>query len=68
MFSSQSVYALRPLHLGIVHAQIEDRVHHPGHRIPRAGAHRNQEWILNAAKLFVHRSLDLGKGFLHLLE
>ena len=36
----------------IVESQVEDRVHHPGHRVARAGADRHQQRFLHIAEFF----------------
>jgi hypothetical protein len=40
----------QPLQGGFIEAEIEDRIHHPGHGHRRAGAHRNQQRVFAAAE------------------
>ena len=56
------------LHRLVVEADVEDGLHHAGHRELRAGAHRDQQRVVGVAELLAHRasrararcSLDLG--------
>src|SRR6185503_1203683 len=50
----------------IVESQIEDRVHHAGHRIAGAGAHRYEQRILEIAERLLRLLLDGGDARLHL--
>ena len=43
----------------VVEAEVEDGVHHPGHRNPRAGADRNQQRIGGIAERLAHAALDM---------
>ena len=45
---------------GVVDAEVEDGVHHAGHRLARAGADGEKERILEVAELLAHRLFDLG--------
>ena len=47
-------------HGAVVQPQVEDRVHHPRHREPRPGAHRNQKWVLRGAERPAHALLESG--------
>ena len=44
---------------GVVEPEVEDRVHHAGHRRRRAGAHADEQWLLRIAELCVRELLDL---------
>ena len=54
------------LHGFVVEAEIQDRVHHAGHRGPCPGAHGNQQGVLGIAEGGTDDGLNPGKGFLHL--
>ena len=45
----------------VVEPEVEDGVHHPRHRHPRAGADRNQERVVGVAKARAERPLDRGE-------
>ena len=48
----------------IINAQVQDGIHHAGHRFARAGTHRKQQRILEIAKLLPHGLLNFGNiGF-----
>ena len=51
----------------VVEAEVEDRVHHAGHRGAGAGAHRNQKRVLLVAEGVADELAHLGDGFLDLL-
>ena len=40
----------QPAHRLVVEAEVEDRLEHPGHRVARAGAHRDQQRIVGVAE------------------
>ena len=46
----------------VVHSQIQDRVHHPGHGELRAGATRHQEGFFGVAEFFARISFDALQG------
>ena len=50
------------LHGLVVEAQVEDRVHHPGHGSPRAGTNGNQQRVVHIAKAGVHDLFDMGQA------
>ena len=50
----------------VVETEVEDRVHHAGHRVAGAGADRYQQWVLEIAKLLAGLLLDSGDAGLHL--
>src|SRR5438445_587758 len=52
----------------VVEAEVQDRVHHPGHAHRRAGAHRDEERVLRVAELLARCALDRGERALHLLQ
>src|SRR5690606_14007550 len=52
----------------IVEAEIEDRVHHPGHRELRAGTHRDEKWVIRVAQPATDRGLQLRERLALLLE
>ena len=54
-------------HRLVVHAEVEDGVHHAGHGDGRAGAHGNQKRILRVAQLLAHQLLELGQLRQHLV-
>ena len=45
-------------------AEVQDRVHHAGHRRARAGPHRDQQRVRGVAELPARRSLDTRERFL----
>ena len=49
-------------HRLIVQAQVQDRVHHAGHRSARARADRHQKRVASIAKTFAHGGLNRGHG------
>ena len=51
---------------GVVHPEVEDGVHHPGHGIARAGADRNEQRTLFVAEFLADRFLHLGERGLDL--
>ncbi len=53
------------LHGLVVHAQVEDRVHHAGHRGAGARADRNQQRHLLVAEAHARQALDVLHRFLH---
>jgi hypothetical protein len=50
----------------VVEPQVEDGVHHAGHRSPRAGTHRQQQRVVGIAKALAHLLLDEGQAITHL--
>ncbi len=58
--------ALQALDRVVVHAQVQDRVHHAGHRELRARAHRDQQRIVGVAQLLAHEGLELAEPFFEL--
>ena len=57
-----------PLHGVVVEAEVEDRVHHPGHRERRTRAHRHEQRIGSLAELLAHLRLERvpgGGDFVH---
>mmetsp|Transcript_10773 Transcript_10773/g.25221 ORF Transcript_10773/g.25221 Transcript_10773/m.25221 type:complete len:521 (+) Transcript_10773:143-1705(+) len=44
---------------GVGQPEVQNCVHHPGHRLRRAGAHRDEEGLVGVAKLHLHLPLDL---------
>ena len=44
----------------VVEAEVEDRVHHAGHRVPGAGADRDEQGVLEVAEAGAHLRLDRG--------
>ena len=54
------------LHRLVVEPEVEDRVHHPGHRELGAGAHAHEQRIRRVAERLAHRLLDLADGLGHL--
>ena len=42
----------------VVEADVEDGVHHPGHRELGAGAHRHQQRVVGLTQLLAHRALE----------
>ena len=54
------------LHRLVVEPEVEDRVHHPGHRELGAGAHAHEQRVGRVAELLAHRLLDLADGLGHL--
>ena len=50
----------------VVEAEVEDRVHHAGHRGAGAGADRNQKRVLVVAEHVADQLAHLGNGFLDL--
>ncbi len=51
------------LHHGVVQAQVQDGVHHAGHRNPRAGADGNQQRVGGVAELLAGDFLQPGEVF-----
>jgi hypothetical protein len=45
-------------HGAVVQAEVEDRVHHPGHRDRRARAHRDEQWLERVAEPGSRRALE----------
>ena len=50
----------------IVEAEVEDRVHHARHRVARAGAHRDEQRVLQVAELLAGLLLERGDAGFHL--
>ena len=50
----------------VVEAEVEDRVHHAGHRVAGAGADRHQQRVLQVAELLAGLLLERGDAGLHL--
>ena len=50
----------------VVEAEVEDRVHHPGHRVAGAGADRHQQRVLQVAELLAGLLLERSDAGLHL--
>ena len=48
----------QPLHRLVVEPDVEDRLHHAGHRELRAGAHRDQQRVVGLAEPLAHRLLQ----------
>ncbi len=48
----------QPVHRRVVHPEVEDRVHHPGHRERRAGAHGDEQRVALVAELLAHLGLE----------
>jgi hypothetical protein len=42
----------------VVQPEIQDRVHHPGHRDCGSGAHRYEEWVIRVAEPLARRLLE----------
>src|SRR2546423_7091708 len=51
----------------IVQAEVQDRIHHPGHAHRGAGPHRDQQRVLRIAELLLRRNLDGRDGLLDLI-
>ncbi|OPZ58522.1 MAG: hypothetical protein BWY87_01417 [Deltaproteobacteria bacterium ADurb.Bin510] len=51
----------------VVEAQVQNRVHHAGHRDARARTDREEQRVLGIAETFAHDGLDLGQSFLDLV-
>src|SRR5688572_18415910 len=56
-----------PLYGGVVETEIEDRVHHPGHRHARAGAHGDEQRTLGVAEATARVFFEPGEAGEHLL-
>ena len=54
-----------PLHRLVVEAEVEDRVHHAGHRDRRARADRDEQRVRRIAQLFAHGLFDMRDAFGH---
>src|SRR5439155_7520670 len=54
-------------HGGVVQTQVEDRVHHPGHRELGAGPNGDEQWVRGIAKATADLRLDGREPVLHLL-
>ena len=52
-------------HHFVVHSEIEDRVHHPGHGIARARTNGNEKRPFVVSKSFADRLFDFGEGRFH---
>ena len=52
------------LHSSVVQAEVQDSIHHARHGRPRAGSHRNQQWIGRSAESRSHGDFQL----LHVLQ
>ena len=52
----------RPLHRVVVEPQVEDGVHHPGHRERRAGAHGDEQRVDVVAEALAHVGLERAQG------
>ena len=50
----------------VVNPEIENSIHHAGHRLTGTGAHRKQKGILEITKFFAHGLFDLGNICLNL--
>ena len=55
------------LHHLIVHAQVQDRVHHPRHGITSPGPDGQQKRVVAVPQLLTHGLLDFGQGRLNLV-
>ena len=55
-------------HRPIVQSEVEDRVHHPGHRELRAGSDRDEERVVGIAEALVHRLLEPAEMLAGLLQ
>ena len=42
----------------VVEAEVENRIHHAGHRVPRPGTNRHEQGIAARAELLAHLFLD----------
>ena len=51
----------------VVQAEVEDRVHHPGHRDRRSGANRDEERVLRIAELLAGLLLEPGEVLVDLV-
>ncbi len=51
-----------PAHGVVVEAEVEDRVHHPGHRERRTRAHRHEQRVGGRAELLAHLRLERVRG------
>ncbi len=49
------------VHGGVVQPDVEDRLHHAGHRELRPGAHRHQKRVLRVAEVPSHGLLEVGE-------
>ena len=56
--ASSPVTRARPAGRRVVEAEVEDRVHHPGHRDGSSGAHADEEGIGRVAEPASERGLD----------
>ncbi len=45
-------------HARVIETDVQDRLHHAGHREARAGPHRHQQRVLGVAELAAHRVLE----------
>ncbi len=54
-------------HCGIVHTEIEHRIHHAGHRSTRSAAHRHKKRIGRIVKFLTCKALDVGDSILHVI-
>ena len=50
------------LHADVVQAEVEDGVHHPGHRELGAAAHRDQQGVLRVAEALADGLLEAPRG------
>ena len=54
------------LHSLVIHTEVQDRIHHTGHRCTRARTYRHQQRLLLIAKLHTRQTLDVLHCALHL--
>ncbi len=52
---------------GVVQPEVQDGVHHPGHRVLPAGAHADQQRVVGVAEGLAHRLLERGEVGGHLV-
>jgi hypothetical protein len=60
-------YAREALHAAVVQPEVEDRVHHPRHRLARAGADRHEQRVLRVAQPLAGVLLEPRESAVHLL-
>ena len=51
----------QPAHRLVVQPDVQDGLHHPGHRELRARAHRHQQRVVGLAQPLAHRLLERGQ-------
>ena len=55
------------LHRAVVEAEVQDRVEHPRHRLPRARAHGDEQRVVRIAELLAGGGLEAGERVVDLL-